>query len=85
MSGPAEHRRYGQGGGEERNKHASKKQPAGRGPVGKTAVVGAKDRETGRVKARVASSVDRLTLHGFVPDAVDPGATLYTEGPVHWR
>ena len=33
-------------GGKERNKHESKKFRAGRGPVGKTAVVGAKDRET---------------------------------------
>ena len=36
-------------GGKERNKHAGKKLRAGRGPVGKTAVVGARDRETGQV------------------------------------
>ena len=34
-------------GGLERNKHESKKLKAGRGPVGKVAVVGAKDRATG--------------------------------------
>ncbi len=36
----------------------------GRGPVGKAAVVGAKDRETNRVAARVVASVDRATLLG---------------------
>ena len=33
-------------GGKERNKHERKKLHAGRGPVGKTAVIGAKDRRT---------------------------------------
>ena len=36
-------------GGLERNKHKNKKQNMGRGPVGKIAVVGAKDRATGKV------------------------------------
>ena len=36
-------------GGKEKNKHASKKLHAGRGSVGKTAVVGMKDRETNKV------------------------------------
>ena len=39
-------------GGKERNKHANKKLHAGRGPVGKTAIVGARDRDTGRVVAK---------------------------------
>ena len=39
-------------GGKERNKHSNKKLRAGRGTVGKTAVVGARDRETGRVIAK---------------------------------
>ena len=39
-------------GGKEKNKHESKKLRAGRGPVGKAAVVGAKDRASGRVAAR---------------------------------
>ena len=49
-------------GGKEKNKHASKKLNAGRGPVGKTAVVGAKDRASGRVAARVVENTDRETL-----------------------
>ena len=40
-------------GGKESNKHKSKKLNAGRGPVGTTAVVGAKDCKTNRISARV--------------------------------
>ena len=40
-------------GGKERNKHKGKKLKAGRGTVGKTAVVGAKDRKTNKVRAKV--------------------------------
>ena len=40
-------------GGKEKNKHKDKKLRAGRGTVGKTAVVGAKDRKTNKVKAKV--------------------------------
>ncbi|MDE2987624.1 MAG: IS1595 family transposase [Chloroflexota bacterium] len=65
-------------GGKNRNRHAHKK-IAGTGGAGKTAVVGAKDRETGRVKARVVSNVDIVTLHGFVHDTVERGAQLYTD------
>ena len=39
-------------GGKERNKHSKDKLRAGRGPVGKTAVVGAKDRKTNKVRAK---------------------------------
>ena len=52
---------------------------AGRGPVGKVAVVGAKDRLTKRVAARVVRSTDQQTLHGFVEDHAAPGATVYTD------
>lgn len=53
-------------GGKEKNKHASEKLNAGRGTVGKTAVVGAKDRETNKVDAEIAPDVDGPTLRGFV-------------------
>lgn len=49
-------------GGKEGNKHASKKLRAGRGTVGKTAVVGIKDRETNQVKAEVVPSTNKATL-----------------------
>ena len=53
-------------GGKERNKHERKKLHAGRGPVGKTTVIGAKDRKTNRVTARVIERTDAHTLQGFV-------------------
>ena len=49
-------------GGKEGNKHASKKLNVGRGTVGKTAVVGMKDRGTNQVKAEVISVTGKATL-----------------------
>ncbi len=46
-------------GGKERNKHSSKKLHAGRGTVGKTAVVAVRDREDGKVKARLVQGTDK--------------------------
>ena len=67
-------------GGKEKNKHASKKLRAGRGTVGKTALVGAKDRETGKVSVEVVEKTDRPTLIGFVADHTkDNTATVYTD------
>ena len=66
-------------GGLERNKHEEDKQRAGRGPVGKVAVVGAKDRATRRVAATVVERTDKETLHGFVRHVTADGATVYTD------
>ena len=66
-------------GGREKNKHQGKRLKAGRGPVGKTAVVGAKDRETGKVQAKVVRKTDRITLRGFVHDTLALDAQLYTD------
>ena len=66
-------------GGKERNKHSKDKLRAGRGPVGKTAVVGAKDRKTNKVRARVAKDTDAKTLQKFVADSAADGATVYTD------
>jgi transposase-like protein len=54
-------------------------QGAGRGAVGKTAVVGIKDRETKHVRAKVVENTDKATLQGFVIDHTAPGATVYTD------
>ena len=51
-------------GGKERNKHKGKKIKAGRGTVGKTAVVGAKDRKTNKIAAKVVKGTDTKTLQG---------------------
>ena len=67
-------------GGKERNKHESKKLHAGRGPVGKTAVVGMKDRETSEVAVEVIEATDRPTLQGFVADHAEDTAMVFTDG-----
>ena len=66
-------------GGKEGNKHASKKLRAGRGTVGKTAVVGVKDRRTNRVNAQVVETTDAPTLQGFVEAHTEDTATVYTD------
>ena len=68
-------------GGLERNKHERDKQRLGRGPVGKTAVVGMKDRATKHVAARVVDSTDGETLRGFVGQHVaGDDVQVYTDG-----
>lgn len=66
-------------GGKEKNKHGNKKLKAGRGAVGKTAVVGLKDRAENTIAAQVVSNTDRNTLHGIIADNVSPDATVYTD------
>ena len=68
-------------GGKAKNMHAHKRKQVikGRGSVGKTAVVGAKDRQTNRVSAAVVKNVDQPTLQGFVAENVKPGAKVYTD------
>jgi len=58
---------------------------AGRGPVGKTAVVAAKDRETKQVAARVIEATDRETLQGFVDEHASPDAALYTDDATAYK
>ena len=66
-------------GGKERNKHANKKLRAGRGTVGKAAVVGARDRDTGRVVARPIAFTDKADLQGFVTATTEVGSVVYTD------
>ena len=72
-------------GGKEKNKHGKDKLRAGRGHVGKTAVVGAKDRETNKVSAKVVQETDTRTLQGFVADRAAPGATVYTDDAAAYK
>ena len=67
-------------GGKEKNKHAKRKLHAGRGPVGKTVVVGVKDRTTKRVRAAVVADTEADTLQGFVATSAAPDAMVYTDG-----
>ena len=72
-------------GGKEANKHASKKLRAGRGTVGKTAVVGARDRETGKVSAVVVNDTKSATLQGFVAENAAPDAEVYHDDAAAYR
>jgi len=65
-------------GGKEKNKHKSKKLNAGRGGVGKTAVMGIKERG-GRVKAKSVKNTDANTLQREIKRVVSKGAIVYTD------
>lgn len=65
-------------GGKEKNKHANKKLHAGRGAVGKTAVIGAID-ETGEVRAKPIADTTSKTVQGFVVSNVPTGAAVVTD------
>lgn len=51
----------------------------GRGAVGKTAVVGIKDRATNEIRAEVITDTTGETLQGFVRENAEEGATVYTD------
>jgi transposase-like protein len=65
-------------GGKEKNKHASKRQNAGRGTIGKVAVIGATER-AGRIKAALIRDTSRAEIHKFITETVNPGSNLYTD------
>ena len=67
-------------GGRRANMPESKREElTGRGAVGKTAIVGAKDRATNQVRAAVVQRTDKATIHGFVAEHTDPEATIYSD------
>ena len=57
---------------------------AGRGAVGKIAVIGIKDR-SGIVRAKPVASIDRATLHGFISANVANGAAVMTDNFKSYR
>ena len=74
-------------GGERRNMSIKKRKAMNksRGPVGKTAVVGVKDRDSNEVRAEVVQRTDGATLKGFVREHVEPGSTVYTDDAAAYR
>jgi transposase-like protein len=67
-------------GGLEKNKHEHKKLKAGRGPVGKTAVLGMKERgKGGRTKALKLDATDAGTITDAIVQNVEVGSTLHTD------
>lgn len=65
-------------GGKESNKHKSKKLNAGRGAVGKSAVVGLRERG-GRTIAKLIKNADSDTLHQAIHQHVQVNSTLHTD------
>src|ERR1700692_4449833 len=67
-------------GGLEANKHSRDKLRMGRGAVGKTAVLGMRERgKRGRVKAKVIPNTEAGTIVDEIVQAVEVGATLHTD------
>ncbi len=67
-------------GGKRKNMPKHKREElTGRGAVGKTAVVGAKDRESNQVAAEVVNATGSDTLPDFVTEHTEPDATVYTD------
>lgn len=65
-------------GGKEGNKHESKKLRAGRGSVGKTAVLGLRERD-GKVKATVLKNTGVNAIQGIITKHVAPDSALCTD------
>jgi transposase-like protein len=65
-------------GGIEKNKHESKKLKAGRGAVGKTAVLGMRERG-GRTIALPIPNADKATIQEAITQRVAPGSMLNTD------
>ena len=71
-------------GGKERNKHEDKKLRAGRGAVGKQAVIGLRERG-GRSIAMPIEGTDKKTLHAAIESHVEPGSELHTDEHAGYR
>ena len=65
-------------GGLEKNKHSRKKTRKGRGPSGKSVVVGLRERG-GRVKAKHIKNTKGKTLKRFISENVQRGAIVFTD------
>ena len=81
FSGPVEVDETYMGGKRANMSNAKRKALAGtgRGTVGKTAVVGIKDRPSKQVRAQVVERTDKPTLQGFVVEHATPGTTVYSD------
>ena len=67
-------------GGLAKNKHEHERTHQRGGLSDKAPVIGVKDRETGKVRARAIADTAGPTLRGFVRDSVHPGAQVYSDG-----
>ena len=67
-------------GGKRRNMSRAKREKLnGRGPVGKMAVAGIKDRSSNQVSAQVVHNTKSETMSRFIMEHVNPGTKIYTD------
>ena len=71
-------------GGKDRNKHKDQR-GGGRGPSGKMPVIGAKDRASNEVSARVIGDTSKQTLQRFAFEKALPGAAVYTDDAAAYK
>ncbi len=75
-------------GGKRRNMSNSKRKElagTGRGAVGKTAVVGMKDRDANQVRAEVITETDSETLQDFVENNAEEDAKVFTDDAAAYK
>jgi len=65
-------------GGKEKNKHPTKRKHQGRGGVGKSTVMGLKERD-GELRTMHVDNLKAKTVHRFVRENVETGANLMTD------
>ena len=66
-------------GGKEMNKHPHKKLNMGRGAVGKQAVLGLRERGTGKAVAMPIKGVNNAALRAEIEKQVEPGSHIHTD------
>ena len=67
-------------GGKRKNmSNAKRKTLTGRGPVGKTAVAGIKDRKSNHVSGKVVRNTKSETMTRFITDHIEPGTRIFTD------
>ncbi len=79
FTGPVETDETYMGGLRKNMPKSTRKQLSGRGSVGKSVVVGMKDRGSKRVRAKVVGDTSASTLQGFVRENTETGAMVYTD------
>ena len=77
--GPVEADETYMGGIRKNMSKSRRRQLTGRGAVGKTVVVGVKDRKTNRISAAVVEGTDACTLQAFIEDRVSHTAKVFTD------
>ena len=79
FSGPVEADEVYMGGKRKNMPLRKRRKMTGRGPVGKTAVIGVKDRPTKQVQAKVIKDTKHETLRSFLLNRIHPETILYTD------